>query len=69
MITQKENVNVENPIEFISSLAIAKDNNNNNLRIRLDLQHLSKQILREYFQLPTFEEIVSGILVPAYLAF
>lgn len=59
-------MNVEK--QFISSLAIAKENNNN-LRIRLDPLHLSKQILREYFQLPTSEEIVSGILVPAYLAF
>lgn len=55
----KENVNLEKPIEFISSLVIAKENNDN-LRIRLDPQHLSKQILREYFQLPTFEENCFG---------
>lgn len=38
---------------------IAKENHNN-LRIRLDPLHLSKQIWREYFQLPTSEANCSG---------
>jgi hypothetical protein len=46
---------VQEPTEFVSSLVIVKKPKG--LRICIDPQHLNTCILREYYKMPTFEEI------------
>lgn len=50
---------VDEPTDWVSSLAIVDKPNTNDLRICLDPKHLNEAIKREHFQLPTIEEITT----------
>lgn len=51
---------VSEPTEFVSSLVIVRKKDNS-LRICIDPQHLNKNILRQHFEMPTFEDIAAKI--------
>lgn len=64
----KINSKVTEPIEWVKSLAIV-NKLDGQLRLCLDLKNFNGAILRQHFQIPTFEEISSkmtgeNILVP-----
>lgn len=49
----------EEPTDWVSPIVVVKNKNNKGIRICLDPFHLNKVLLREHFNLPTFEEISS----------
>ena len=51
---------VDEPTEWVNSLVVG-EKPNGDLRICLDPRDLNKAIKREYYQLPTFEEISSRL--------
>ena len=51
---------VDEPTEWISSVVVV-EKPNSELRIFLDPRDLNKEIKREYYKLPTFEEIASKL--------
>ena len=51
---------VDEPTEWVNSMVVA-EKPNGDLRVCLDPRDLNKAIKREYYQLPTFEEIASRL--------
>ena len=51
---------VDEPTEWVNSMVVV-EKPNGELRICLDPRNLNKAIKREYYQLPTFEEISSRL--------
>ncbi|CAI6377494.1 unnamed protein product [Macrosiphum euphorbiae] len=49
----------EEPTEWVNPIVVVKNKNKMGIRICLDPFHLNKVLLREHFNLPTFEEISS----------
>ncbi|XP_008189883.1 uncharacterized protein LOC103311865 [Acyrthosiphon pisum] len=49
----------EEPTEWVNPIVVVKNKNKKGIRICLDPFHLNKVLLREHFNLPTFEEISS----------
>ncbi|XP_063635188.1 uncharacterized protein K02A2.6-like [Cydia splendana] len=58
---------VEGPTDWVNSMTVVKKPNGD-LRLCLDPRDLNKAIRREYFKLPTFEEITAELLGAKYFS-
>lgn len=47
---------VQEPTEFVNAIVLVRKPNNK-IRLCLEPQHLNKQLMREHYNIPTFEEI------------
>lgn len=50
---------VDEPTEFVHPIVIVKKKENDQIRICLDPKHLNDALIREYYSLPTFEDLTS----------
>lgn len=67
MIKDKNVCEVTEPTEFVNPLVIVAKSNSN-IRVCLDPQALNEVIMREHYQLPTFEDIVSDMSGSKYFS-
>ncbi|XP_008189195.1 uncharacterized protein K02A2.6-like, partial [Acyrthosiphon pisum] len=59
MVNNDVIIKEEEPTEWVNPIVVVKNKNKKGIRICLDPFHLNKVLLREHFNLPTFEEISS----------
>lgn len=67
MVSQGIIAKVEGPTDWVNSITVVKKPNGD-LRICLDPQDLNKAIKREYFKLPTFEDLTANLAGAKYFS-